>query len=346
MISVFKPSLVSRDYTNATLSSSIFQFNGSTTNTPEIPINYTIEGLTRDVYPKPLHSHNDYWRYHPFYDALGAGAVSIESDVWYFPQDYELERSDYNKSNETLYFNSDEIYVGHNQIYLRPIDTLFNLYLNPLLTFLNFANPEFQYTQQSGSPFENKKYGVFYNDPEQQVYLWFDFKNDANSTYDQLKKQIQPFIDKGYLTYYNSTSDSFVNNPLILTITGNLPIEKVQDEETRYLFLDGPLQNFTNGTSEDDLNKWSKLSRVVSSSLESLIKDDNYQNSKKSNFTDSQKFKLKEYFDKAHEYGLKTRIWGDITWPINTFNSHLQDFYILGSDLLNVDDLQKAKDFF
>lgn len=38
--------------------------------------------LTRGIVPKPLHSHNDYWRDVPFYSALSYGAVSIEADVW------------------------------------------------------------------------------------------------------------------------------------------------------------------------------------------------------------------------------------------------------------------------
>jgi len=38
--------------------------------------------FTRGIIPKPLHSHNDYWRDVPFYSALSWGAVSVEADVW------------------------------------------------------------------------------------------------------------------------------------------------------------------------------------------------------------------------------------------------------------------------
>jgi hypothetical protein len=37
--------------------------------------------LTRGIIPKPVHSHNDYWRDVPFYTALSYGAVSVEADV-------------------------------------------------------------------------------------------------------------------------------------------------------------------------------------------------------------------------------------------------------------------------
>lgn len=38
--------------------------------------------LTRNLVPKMLHSHNDYWRDIPFYSALSVGAISVEADVW------------------------------------------------------------------------------------------------------------------------------------------------------------------------------------------------------------------------------------------------------------------------
>ncbi|EMG47276.1 AIM6 Altered inheritance of mitochondria protein 6 [Candida maltosa Xu316] len=351
MISIFKP-IVSRDLpTTSFYDPSLFEYNGNTDTTPVLPFNHTIEGLNRDVYAKPLHSHNDYWRPRPLFDALSVGAISIESDVWYFPKEYKLERTSTQSTgiNETLYFRNDEVYVGHNQEFLRPINTLFNLYLNPLFQFLQFANPTYEFTDGSqGNPLigGDVKNSVFYNNAEQPLYLWFDFKTSPNETYEALKPLLQPFIEKGYLAYYNVTEDKYYPDPLILTITGNLPVERVTAEDVRYFFLDGPLRLFTNDTSSDELEKWSKLSRVASGSLQSLIGDASYNSTLKNEFTDDQKESLKSIFDKAHEYGLKTRIWGDIIWPWNLLNSHLQDFFQLGSDLLNVDDLHKASELF
>jgi hypothetical protein len=39
---------------------------------------------TRDVTPIPCHSHNDYWRRVPFWDAIHWGCTSVEADVWFF----------------------------------------------------------------------------------------------------------------------------------------------------------------------------------------------------------------------------------------------------------------------
>ena len=159
MINVFKP-IVQRDLVpTAYYNNEILQYNGvSPKDTPILPFNQTIEDLNRDIYVKPLHSHNDYWREYPLFSALSAGAISVESDIWYFPQSYKLTRtvtpstSKYNNNNkqgnssvnETLIFKNDEIYVGHSQEFLKPINTLFNLYLNPLSQFLQFVNPTYE----------------------------------------------------------------------------------------------------------------------------------------------------------------------------------------------------------
>ncbi|KAK6459241.1 uncharacterized protein RJT20DRAFT_124435 [Scheffersomyces xylosifermentans] len=351
MISVFKhPTARSTD------PSPLLNYDGSGNTTPVLPFNYTVEGLTRDVYVKPLHSHNDYWRELPLFDALSIGAVSIESDVWYFPKSYKFvrtvtETTSNTTEEETRYFRNNEVYVGHNQVFLQPINTLFNLYLNPLYQFLNYVNPSFSWSDgsdNSQSPLlesPNSKHSVFYNSPEQPVYLWMDFKTSPNETYDAIKPLLQPFIDKGYLAYYDVDADKFVPGPVILTITGNLPTEKVQAEKKRYTFLDGPLKIYKNDTPEADLIKWSKLSRVASSSLQDLLTD-KYNSSRTQEFDSDQKQRLKAIFDLAHKYNLKTRIWGDITWPYDLLDSHLKDYFQLGSDLLNVDDLKNAKDLF
>jgi hypothetical protein len=38
--------------------------------------------FTREIVPKPFHSHNDYWRDVPFYTGLSYGSISTEADVW------------------------------------------------------------------------------------------------------------------------------------------------------------------------------------------------------------------------------------------------------------------------
>lgn len=334
---------------NHTIATNLDQGNGSLS----FSLNFSIESLTRDVYVKPLHSHNDYWRKHPLFDALSIGAQSIESDIWYFPNNYTVTKTIAETETETETtvkdsFNNQQIYVGHNQVFLNSNNTLNNLYLDPLFEFLQSSNPQFKFDDSSipESPLledHGIKHGVFYNSPESSLYLWFDFKTDANSTYDALKPLIQKFIDREFVAYYDVDKQQYVPGPLVLTITGNLPQEKVEAESKRYLFLDAPLKVFVNETNEAELSKWQELSRVASGSLTDLL-GDTYESSTTRNFDLNQKQTLQSIFDKAHKYKLKTRVWGDITWPNSILNSHLRDYFELGSDFINVDNLKLASE--
>lgn len=73
---------------------------------------------TRDVKPIPCHSHNDYWRRVPLFDAIHCGCISVEVDVWHFDGD-------------------EELYVGHDTASLTSNRTLTSLYINPLVGLLD-----------------------------------------------------------------------------------------------------------------------------------------------------------------------------------------------------------------
>lgn len=84
-----------------------------------------VEGLahyatdaTRDVLPIPCHSHNDYWRRIPLFDALHWGCTSVEADVW-------------------LYDNKDVLFVGHSSASLTPTRTFRSLYVDPIVAMLD-----------------------------------------------------------------------------------------------------------------------------------------------------------------------------------------------------------------
>lgn len=341
MISVFRQSTQSN--VNGDINKGIF------------PFAHTIENLTRDTEIKPLHSHNDYWRKQPLFDALSYGCQSVEGDIWYFPEKYEVERTvtettrdgEAHNTVATGVFENNEIYVGHNQVYLDPSLTLPKLYLDPLYRFLEYSNPEFIYKDKNPITEDFvSKHGVFYNSPETPLYFWLDFKTDPHETYLALKPLLQRFIDKGYLAYYDTTTDRFVPGPLIITITGNAPVDEIEKETKRYVFVDAPLVTFKRGTPHDELARYSKLSVIASASMEELLGEDSYRKSKTNDLIDLDERVLDEYFQTAHKYNLKTRIWGGVTWPNYLRNSHLRTLWKLGCDLLNVDDLKDASEMF
>ena len=81
------------------------------------------EDFGRDISPKPCHSHNDYWRKVPLYDALAAGCTGIEADIW-LPETPDRTG----------------LRVGHRRSSLNNDRTLSSLYIQPLATMLHNLN--------------------------------------------------------------------------------------------------------------------------------------------------------------------------------------------------------------
>ena len=74
---------------------------------------------TRNIHLIPCHSHNEYWRRVPLFDAVHARCTSVEADVWLFKD------------------RNNELYVGHDTASLTPERTLASLYVNPLVDLLD-----------------------------------------------------------------------------------------------------------------------------------------------------------------------------------------------------------------
>lgn len=339
MLSIFRP-LVSGSYDNP--------YVGVADRVPGDV--RTSEALTRDITVKPLHSHNDYWRKEPLFDALRAGCQSVEADVWYFEKEYKVERTETRSTrgqgpggrHPDFKFSSGEVYVGHNQIYLKPQDTLNNLYLDPLFDLLSYANPT--YVQRDGKvedSWHESKNSVFYNSPETPLYFWLDIKTDPRVTYDALKPHLKRFKDAGYLAYFDRANNKYVPGPVIVTLSGNIPWDVIENEEQSYVFVDAPLVHFRSG-SKRDLEKYKRLSVVASGSLRDMLGDESYEKSAREGLSAEQESVVKSYLDAAHSYGLKTRIWEGVNWPLKVRRNQLESLWRIGSDLLNVDDLYAA----
>lgn len=312
---------------------------GATSDSSEYPMESNEHVLTRDVYAKPLHSHNDYWRQNPFMDALRAGCVSVESDVFHFTERVSIDRnlSDDTMNQSLISLEPFKLYVGHSEVFLSPSNTLNNLYLDPLMSMLDYANPTVTIDLVP-----TQKNGVFYNEPETPLYFWLDFKSNATESYFTVMESLRDLISKGYLAYYDTRTNEYIPGPVIVTITGNLPVEQVMLETIRYVFLDGDLTMFDQRSTPTELDKISELSRVASASILLLLREFEYETSLRAPFSKSQIDKITEHIRTAHNYGLKTRIWGDVTWPNLLIKNHLRSLFVANSDLLNVDQLDRV----
>ncbi|KAM3125293.1 hypothetical protein CJJ07_003669 [Candidozyma auris] len=326
MINVFRPS-----FADPTSSIPAYRFE-------------TSESLTRDVHIKPIHSHNDYWRKRPLLDALSWGVVSVEGDIWHFNETYTVSDT---VTETTQEFKKNEIYVGHNQVYLAPQNTLNSLYLDPLYYFLEGANKEFSV------PILEKfdsKFSVFYDAPEVPLFFWLDLKTEGHELYDKLKPYLDRFIKKNYLARYDSANNKHLDGPIVLTLTGDVPWDMIDQEsqsgQTRYVYADCPLQNFSDETSDEDWKRYERSCKLASASLQQLLGEDLYKSAVRGDLKEAHQNKLKSYFDKAHEHNIKTRIWGGVDWPIYVRDSHWKTLWSLGCDLINADDLKAAATLF
>ncbi|KLU84469.1 hypothetical protein MAPG_03511, partial [Magnaporthiopsis poae ATCC 64411] len=125
--------------------------------------------LTRDIVPKPIHSHNDYWRDVPFYTALSHGCVSIEADVWLYDNN-----------------GSQQLLVGHDRSSLSANRTFDALYVQPILSVLRRQNPQHRFVQTS------TRNGVYDTNPAQTLYLFVDVKTDGRATWPVVVEALAP----------------------------------------------------------------------------------------------------------------------------------------------------------
>lgn len=262
--------------------------------------------LTRGIIPKPLHSHNDYWRDVPFYSGLSHGAISIEADVWLI--------------NNTLF-------IGHEFSALTPERTLQSLYIDPILDTLRRQNP---LTEFSPDP---TFHGVFDADSDQTIYLFIDLKTPGPETWPAVLSAIEPLREKLYLS--SSDGETFTERPVTVIGTGNTPLSVVEYKIPRHAFYDAPLRlldtTFSNITSQVSPIASTNFARVFGDVREGL--------------NESQIEVLKAQVKQAHDKGIKTRYWNLPAFPVGTRNKVWKQLWEGGVDLLNVDDLRGAAGF-
>jgi hypothetical protein len=260
------------------------------------------DDFSRDITPKNCHSHNDYWRNVPLYEALAAGCVSVEADIFVM--------------------GDGELRVSHSWRSIKTHRTLKNLYLDPLANILTNRNVSLAST-------EEKEIGVFDADPDASVVLLIDFKEDAYRAWPVLLEQLRPLYEQGWLTYFDGTE--LVKGPLTIVASGKAPFELVQDmDEDRFIFFDAPLDDIWNPvySTENSYYASAKMSKAIGFVWGRL--------------TSGQVNALKSQISAASEKGLLSRYWSTPSWPISLRNKVWFTLSENDVGMLNVDDLDGA----
>jgi hypothetical protein len=167
-----------------------------------------------DANPVPVHSHNDYTRRIPLFEALASGCISVEADV---------------------HLVGGDLLVGHSSKGLHKKNNLRAMYLKPLQRMLEKQNRNL--SVQGGS-----WQSIFNRDTQQTVVLLVDQKTSGQETLTELHSQLQPLRELGYLTHWNESKK--VTRPLTIVATGKTPFDSITalDETNRDIFFDAHLE--------------------------------------------------------------------------------------------------------
>lgn len=296
-------------------------------NTPALPISSALQNIldntdnsdlysyptdiTRGVIPKPIHSHNDYWRDLPFWTALSVGAASIEADVWLY---------------------NDTLLVGHEEAALTPARTLDSLYIQPILSVLRRTNP-------SNSPYidpDSPPNGVFDTSSGQTLALFIDVKTPGPATWPSVVAALAPLRAAGYLTTFNGTG--VTSGPVTVIGTGNTPAANFSDPTfPRDYFLDADLSKLNDTQS----NITAAVSPVASTQFSKYVGAINGTGE----FNATQLAVVREQVGLARERGIMARYWDTPGWPVGVRNAVWKTLVDEGVGLLNADDLRAAAGF-
>ncbi|KAF2466073.1 uncharacterized protein BDR25DRAFT_328199 [Lindgomyces ingoldianus] len=307
--------------------------------------------FTRDVTPIPCHSHNDYWRRVPLYQALHYGCTGVEADVWLF---------------------DNELFVGHNTISLTRNRTFRSLYVDPLVNILVQQNT----VNEFSAPSSTTKNGVFDEDPTQTLVLLVDFKNSGEDIYPVVVEQLSALREKGFLTYSDGTT--IFQGPITVVATGNAPFDLITSNTTyRDIFFDAPLSDMyeepedgfpTPGSYHSHPPKFSQAPGPNSNPQPPRMKRNSGQGTvginDSSTFDMTNSYYASVSFRKsigliwggrlsptqmnlirgqiqgAKRRGLKVRYWNTPKWPVGLRNHVWRVLVREGVDYLNGDDLR------
>lgn len=283
---------------------------------------YWVDGFTKGVNPVACHSHNDYDRDVPLYDAIAAGCTGVEAD---------------------LSAVGDELFVDHSRLSSKDGDhrTIQRLYLDPIMAILKGQNSELvkRSTSWNESQAAPSWRGVFDEKPEQTLSLLCDFKS-STGTYPVLVKALQPLRDAGWLTGYNTRTKEMRWGPVTIVASGDAPFDQINvanptgipGYDIRDIFYDAPLRDLGDGSVYNATNSYYASSSLIMAVGPVLP----------TGMTQGQKDKVGAQLKAAKDLNLLGRYWGTPSWPVSNKIRSWRVFNERGAGMLNVDNLKLA----
>ncbi len=232
--------------------------------------------------------------------------------------DYEHERplldaldSHFKSFEADVFAIGDSLFVAHDFEDIRPGRTLRNLYLDPLRD---------QILKHNGSVYGNGE----------EVILLIDIKDDGLRTYQLLHEILQDY--SSYLSVF--TEGKKAQGSVMVVISGNRPVEYMQNQTMRYAGFDGRL---------------SDLDSEISPALMPVISD-NWSNyfswDGSGEMPPDEKEKLASFAAKAKNKGYILRFWGTPNRTTEQRNAVWSELWQAGVGLIGADDLKGLEQFF
>ncbi|TVY56102.1 Altered inheritance of mitochondria protein 6-like [Lachnellula cervina] len=266
--------------------------------------------FSRDIQPKAIHSHNDYWRQVPLFDALALGITGVEADC---------------------HLINGELFVGHRATDLRNSRTFRSLYLDPLTSILTNQNAA------NGIASSSAINGVWDVNNTQGIVLMTDLKTEGFATLAAVQEQLEPLRQKGWLTYWNGTA--IVPGPITHVGTGNTPFAAVlnssySNSTYRSVFFDAPLDKLSSNLYNASNSYYSSVSiNHVFSGQRKIAR---------AGLSKTQMETVKSQIEKASSLGLVSRYWDLPAWPVDKRMTVWEQLESLGIGMLNVDAIDEA----
>ncbi|WVQ77539.1 hypothetical protein IAR50_007226 [Cryptococcus sp. DSM 104548] len=263
--------------------------------------------------------------------SLGYGWVEVDTHLAAIP-------SKHHPDNVTW-----TLLAGHDLKDLDPRKSLKALYLDPLLAILDKNNEGWK--KDDGKEWS----GLYEDDPREEIVLMIDMKSDGDETWPHLQRALQPFLDKGYLTTYNTSSEAFSRGPLTIVGTGNTPLHQVYYAPLRYIFFDAPLVDLhkphqlpaTPAGPAATIDWTPSLSPIASSKFPLQY----YLAAPPSPFPAYNPFmcNLQLTAAVAHEKGIQSRWWGVLHKPGWARRRMWEVVWQSGVGVVNADELQELE---
>lgn len=216
------------------------------------------------------------------------------------------------KSIEADVFSiGDSLFVAHDFDDIKPGRTIRNLYLDPLINIIKNNN------------------GSVYGDGE-EIILLVDFKNDGLETYKLLHQILENY--KHILTTYHSGEKK--TGAVAVIVSGNRPIEFMQNQKLRYAAYDGRISEMEVGLSPVFMplvsNNWNEYFTWRGAGKMPAV----------------EKEKLIEIVNSAHKKGYMLRFWASPDKPETERNAVWKVLKNTGVDLIGTDDLKALQKYF